>query len=45
MDLKNPGECLTLASNVSEMFNEGVMAQWCNPLTLQAEQSGGAGSR
>ena len=25
-------------------FNEGIMAQWCNPLTLQAEQSGGVGS-
>ena len=23
---------------------EGVMAQWCNPLTLQPEQSGGVRS-
>ena len=23
---------------------EGVVAQWCNPLTLQPEQSGGVGS-
>ena len=22
---------------------EGVVAQWCNPLTLQSEQSGGVG--
>ena len=22
---------------------EGVVAQWCNPLTLQPEQSGGVG--
>ena len=26
------------------LFSEGVMAQWCNPLTLQPEQSGGVGS-
>ena len=24
---------------------EGVVAQWCNPLTLQPEQSGGVGSK
>ena len=24
--------------------NEGVVAPWCNPLTLQPEQSGGVGS-
>ena len=24
---------------------EGVVAQWCNPLTLKPEQSGGVGSR
>ena len=24
---------------------EGVVAQWCNPLTLKSEQSGGVGSR
>ena len=24
---------------------EGVVAQWCNPLTLQPERSGGVGSR
>ena len=23
----------------------GVVAQWCNPLTLQPEQSGGVGSK
>ena len=23
---------------------EGVVAQWCNPLTLKSEQSGGVGS-
>ena len=23
---------------------EGVVAPWCNPLTLQSEQSGGVGS-
>ena len=23
---------------------EGVVGQWCNPLTLQSEQSGGVGS-
>ena len=23
---------------------EGVFVQWCNPLTLQPEQSGGVGS-
>ena len=23
---------------------QGVVAQWCNPLTLQSEQSGGVGS-
>ena len=26
------------------MQNEGVVAQWCNPLTLKPEQSGGVGS-
>ena len=25
-------------------FDEGVVAQWCNPLTLQPELSGGVGS-
>ena len=25
--------------------SEGVVAQWCNPLTLKPEQSGGVGSR
>ena len=24
---------------------EGVVAQWCNPLTLEPKQSGGVGSR
>ena len=23
---------------------EGIVAQWCNPLTFQPEQSGGVGS-
>ena len=27
------------------VFFEGVVAQWCNLLTLQPEQSGGAGSK
>ena len=26
------------------IFIEGVVAPWCNPLTLQPEQSGGVGS-
>ena len=25
--------------------DEGVVAQWCNPLTWKPEQSGGVGSR
>ena len=25
-------------------MNEGVVAPWCNPLTLKPEQSGGVGS-
>ena len=25
----------------AKFFIEGVVAQWCNPLTLQPEQSGG----
>ena len=29
---------------VSSCKFEGVVAQWCNPLTLQSEQSGGVGS-
>ena len=28
----------------SKNYLEGVVAPWCNPLTLQPEQSGGVGS-
>ena len=34
----------TLCSYVSYAVLEGVVAPWCNPLTLQPEQSGGVGS-
>ena len=27
------------------LYEEGVVTQWCNPLTLQPEQSGGVGLR
>ena len=33
--------CLSILSNTIE----GVVAQWCNPLRLQPEQSCGVGSR
>ena len=29
---------------VNRLTGEGVVAPWCNPLTLQPEQSGGVGS-
>ena len=32
------------AVNLLAVFAEGVVAQWCNPLTLKPEQSGGVGS-
>ena len=35
---------LTLISLVWSDYAEGVVAQWCNPLTLKPEQSGGVGS-
>ena len=28
----------------ADLVQEGVVAPWCNPLTLQPEQSGGVGS-
>ena len=31
--------------NFSVMLFEGFVAQWCNPLTLQPEQSCGVGSK
>ena len=31
-------------SLVMSVLNEGVVAPWCNPLTLQPEQSGRVGS-
>ena len=35
----------TLQRQDMHFIIEGVVAQWCNPLTLKAEQSGGVGSR
>ena len=35
------------SQNTIKLFSsnyEGVVAPWCNPLTLQPEQSGGVGS-
>ena len=29
---------------IRTLLSEGVVAQWCNPLTLKLEQSGGVGS-
>ena len=29
---------------LNQTSHEGVVAPWCNPLTLQPEQSGGVGS-
>ena len=31
-------------NNFYSKIKEGVVAPWCNPLTLQPEQSGGVGS-
>ena len=28
---------------IGQMYCEGVVAPWCNPVTLQPEQSGGVG--
>ena len=39
--------CLSLWHSLSvcvHSLSEGVVAPWCNPLTLQPEQSGGVGS-
>ena len=32
-------------SGIRGGIHEGVVAQWCHPLTMQTEQSGGEGSR
>ena len=40
-----PEIIITLHSHRSRCLSKGVVAQWCNPLTLQpAEQSGRQGS-
>ena len=31
--------------NPQVLISGGVVVQWCNPMTLQPEQSGGVGSR
>ena len=37
-------ETLIVVLGTPPLRIEGVVAQWCNPLTLQLEQSGGVGS-
>ena len=44
VDAKFPSSNYTVISILFAVLFEGVAAQWCNPLTLQAEQSGELGS-
>ena len=38
-------KCRYISIMLSEITgNEGIVMQWCNPLTLRPEQFGGAGS-
>ena len=39
----SPGHTF-IVSRMLWCSGEGVVAQWCNPLTSQSEQSGGVGS-
>ena len=34
-----------ISDRKNQIIGESVVAQWCNPLTLQPEQSGGVGSK
>ena len=43
MMTKQPLSCVS-HSQTDRPRPEGVVAPWCNPLTLQPEQSGGVGS-
>ena len=45
MDQQEQCRSVALLLRIQIQTLEGVVAQWCNPQTLQPEQSGGVGLR